>query len=109
LIADLVPKKESARFFGLANFSTAGAAASAGLFGPLIDGAEHISPGLGFSVLFLAASLAFLASIVPLTGKFLKEIGEDHGNKRKESTDGRGLAVIPLSADPAGAKKDQNP
>src|SRR4030095_17106342 len=29
LLADLVPRKQSARFFGLANFSTAGAGAAA--------------------------------------------------------------------------------
>ena len=109
LIADLVPKRESARFFGLANFSTAGAAAAAGLFGPLIDGAERISPGIGFSVLFLAASLAFLASVLPLTGKSLKKIGGDYGNERKESANAPGLAVVSLPADPALLEEDQNP
>lgn len=109
LLADLVPPKESARFFGLANFSTAGAAAAAGLFGPLIDEGEHISPGLGFSLLFVLAALAFLASLLPLKNKFLKEVGEGHGNKRKNCTDDSGLVVISLPTDPAPVEEDQNP
>ena len=98
LLADLVPKKESARFFGLANFSTAGSAAVAGLFGPIIDGVERISPGLGFSVLFLVASLSFLASILPLKDHLWKEAGE--------SASGRGLAVVSVLADPAAIEED---
>jgi MFS family permease len=53
LLADLVPKEESARYFGLANFSTAGATASAGLLGPAIDVFERVSPGYGYSFLFI--------------------------------------------------------
>jgi MFS family permease len=109
LLADLVPRSDSARFFGLANFSTAGAAAAAGLFGPVIDGVERIAPGMGFSVLFAAASLAFLASALPLRGKLLKEVGESYGNKRKIRTHDPGLAVVSLPADPAAAEKDQDP
>ncbi|HLO28617.1 MAG TPA: MFS transporter [Anaerolineales bacterium] len=109
LIADLVPQKEAARFFGLANFSTAGAAASAGLFGPIIDGAERIAPGMGFSTLFLAAAAAFLASILPLRDSVLKEVGERDGNKRKGRTNGSGLALVPLPTDPAVLEEDQNP
>lgn len=109
LLADIVPRDEPARFFGLANFSTAGSAAAAGLFGPLIDGAEHLHPRMGFSVLFAAASLAFLASILPLKNKVWKEVGENHGNKRKESADGRGLAVLSLPADPASIEEDPHP
>jgi MFS family permease len=108
LLADLVPKKESARFFGLANFSTAGSAAVAGLFGPVIDWADHLAPGTGFSVLFGAAALAFLASILPLKSK-LVEVGVSHGNERKVRTDDSGLAVVSLSADPAAVEEDQDP
>jgi MFS family permease len=86
LLADLVPKDEAARFFGLANFSTAGSSAVAGLFGPLIDAANRIAPGTGFSALFLAAALAFLISILPLKDMLIKEIGERNGNKRKKGT-----------------------
>jgi MFS family permease len=60
--ADLVPPGEAGRFFGLANFGTAGAAAAAGLFGPLVDLANSRSAGFGYTVLFLIAGVAFLAS-----------------------------------------------
>lgn len=68
MTADLSPSAESARFFGLANFGTAGAAAAAGLFGIVIDGANRLSPGWGYSALFLAATLASLAAGVALLG-----------------------------------------
>jgi MFS-type transporter involved in bile tolerance (Atg22 family) len=86
LLADLVPKDESARFFGLANFSTAGSSAAAGLFGPLIDAADRVAAGTGFSVLFFVAALAFLSSVFPLKDMLIKEIGERNGNKRKKDT-----------------------
>jgi MFS family permease len=111
LIADLVPKQEAARFFGLANFSTTGSAALAGLFGPLIDGVERLSPGMGFSVLFFAAALAFVASILPIKRILLKEVKDDrerNENKRKIRSDAAGLVVLSLPADPAAIKKDQN-
>jgi MFS family permease len=109
LMADLVPKDQSARFFGLANFSTAGAAAAAGLFGPVIDWAEYSSPGMGFSVLFILASVAFLTSALPLRGTLFKEDGENYENKRKVRADSSRLAVLSLPADPAGIEEDQNP
>jgi MFS family permease len=109
MLADLVPKDQSARFFGLANFSTAGSAAAAGLFGPLIDGVDHIAPGMGFSVLFAAASLAFLASLLPLRDQQLKSLGEKYGNKRKIRTDDSGLAVVSLPANPASSQEDPHP
>lgn len=108
LLADVVPKHQSARFFGLANFSTAGAAAVAGLFGPVIDWSDRVSPGMGFSVLFILASIAFLASVLPLK-KSLLEDGEKHGNKRKIRSHDPGLAVVPVQADPAGVEEDQDP
>jgi MFS family permease len=64
LTADLVPPDEAGRFFGLANVSTAGAAAAAGLFGPLMDHA----PGSGYEALFAGAALAFVASAVVARG-----------------------------------------
>jgi MFS family permease len=106
MLADVVPKDESARFFGLANFSTAGSAAAAGLFGPIIDAVDRISPGMGFSVLFVLAALAFLASIVPMKGSFLKKGREDYENKTRAHASG--LVSLSLPADPAGIKKDQN-
>ena len=108
LLADLVPKDQPARFFGLANFSTAGAAAAAGLFGPVIDGVERISPGMGFSVLFLLASIAFLTSTLPLRKSLFKEDGERDENQRKVRSHAPGLAVVSLPADPALLEEDQD-
>ncbi|HEX5944255.1 MAG TPA: MFS transporter [Anaerolineales bacterium] len=108
LLADVVPKQHSARFFGLANFSTAGAAAAAGLFGPVIDWGEQSSPGMGFSILFILASIAFITSALPLKELLLKEHGEINENKRKVRSHGGGLAVLSLSADPADVEKDQD-
>jgi MFS family permease len=108
LLADIVPRNQSARFFGLANFSTAGSAAAAGLFGPLVDGLNHTSPGMGFSALFVIASVAFLSSIVPLRNKFLKVAGENYGNKRKESADDSGLAILSVPTDLAHPEKDSH-
>jgi MFS family permease len=66
MIADLVPPSESARFFGLANFGTAGAAAMAGLFGLLVDGANHFMAGLGYPSLFFVSAIVFVASALVL-------------------------------------------
>jgi MFS family permease len=66
LTADLVPPAEAARFMGLANFGTAGAAATAGLFGPLVDWANGRDLGTGYTALFVLAAVAFIASVVPL-------------------------------------------
>lgn len=68
MTADIVPKDEAARYFGIANFGTAGAAAAAGLLGPLVDANNRISPGGGFSVLFLAAAAAFVICAISLWG-----------------------------------------
>jgi MFS family permease len=62
LTADLAPKGEAARFLGLANFGTAGATALAGLFGLLIDLENRLDAGAGFTALFAAAAIAFIAS-----------------------------------------------
>lgn len=106
LLADLVPRNESARFFGLANFSTAGSAAVAGLFGLLVDWGDRIAPGMGFSILFAAASLAFAASVLPLKHKSLNEIGEKDGNKEKNRTNDSGLAILSVPTNPASPEKD---
>ena len=101
LLTDLVPGHEPARYFGLANFSTAGAAAAAGLFGPVIDWVEGMSPGLGFSALFVLAAAAFLASALPVKPSSMKEYGETYENEGKIRADDSGLAVVSLPADPA--------
>jgi hypothetical protein len=51
LAADLALQGESARFLGLANLGTAGAAALAGLFGLLIDLGNGLEAGAGFCAL----------------------------------------------------------
>jgi MFS family permease len=66
LTADLAPPVEAARFMGLANVGTAGAAAAAGLFGPLLDWANGRDPGSGYTALFVLAAVAFITSVVPL-------------------------------------------
>ena len=112
LIADVVPKDESARYYGLANFSTAGAAAAAGLFGPLIDWSEVILPGSRYSILFLGAACAFLASGFPLIHQFRKEVQnvrERNRNKREDRADASGLAVLSLPADSAPSQEDPYP
>jgi MFS family permease len=66
--ADLVPSQEAARFMGIANIGTGGAAAAAGLLGPLMDVAEGMATGAGYPLLFVACSLAFVASAFALVG-----------------------------------------
>ena len=105
-MADLVPRQEPARFFGLANFSTAGSAAAAGLFGPVIDGVERISPGMGYSVLFILAGIAFLASVLPLRGSSWKKDERKHENQAKVRSHTPGLAIVPVPADSALVEED---
>jgi len=61
LATDLVPRKEAGRHMGLANYATAGAAAAAGLLGPIVDAGESMAPGIGFTVVMLLAATAALA------------------------------------------------
>jgi MFS family permease len=68
MTADVVPKAEAARYFGIANFGTAGSAAAAGLFGLLVDAVNRSAPGSGYSALFIAAALAFVISAISLRG-----------------------------------------
>jgi MFS family permease len=66
--ADLAPPDQAGRFFGLANIGTAGAAAAAGLFGPLVDWLNGRIDGSGYPFLFILAALTFLASALTLRG-----------------------------------------
>lgn len=68
LTTDLAPPTEVGRFLAIANFGTAGASAAAGLVGPLIDWANTGTDGAGYSVLFVMAAFAFLASAIVLRG-----------------------------------------
>ena len=66
MTADLTPPEEAGRFFGLANIGTAGAAAAAGLLGPLVDWGNRTDADAGYTALFSAAALAFAGSAVVL-------------------------------------------
>lgn len=59
LTADMTPAGGGGRYFGLLALATGGAAAIAGLFGPLVDYA-------GYTPLFAVAALTFCASVVVL-------------------------------------------
>jgi Na+/melibiose symporter-like transporter len=63
LTADLAPRSEAARTFALANFGTAGAAAAAGLLGPLADITRSLSPSFGYGAVLVAAAIAIVAAI----------------------------------------------
>ena len=65
-LTELVPRSEAARFLGLANIGKAGAAAAAGLFGPLIDWVNTVTPGNGYSALFVCSTIVFLTSALIL-------------------------------------------
>lgn len=107
-LADMVPGEQSARYFGLANLSTAGATASVGLLGPAIDSLERFSPGNGYTLLFVVSAIAFLASILPIRhGWKLK--GVKDGDQGQIRTHSARLDVVPLQANPPALEKDQNP
>lgn len=81
LATDLVPADEAARQMGLANYATAGAAAMAGLFGPVVDAGERLAPGIGYPALMIGAALAaavggLVALRVPETTTLLTSLEE---------------------------------
>lgn len=62
LTVDYAPSAEAGRFLAIANFGTAGAAAVAGIFGPLIDFGNQLGSSTGYTLLFAASAMAFLGS-----------------------------------------------
>jgi MFS family permease len=63
-IADAVPPAEASRYFGLANIGAVGAAAAAGLLGPVVD-RDGAGFGGGYGVLFtICLSLFVLSAFV---------------------------------------------
>jgi hypothetical protein len=58
--ADLIPTMHASKFKGLASLATLGAAAVAGLFGPLLDWGARTGSGKGHLVLFAAVTVTFL-------------------------------------------------
>lgn len=67
LLTDVTPSSDAGRLMGIANLSTAGAGATAGLAGPIIDAGNAIRPGAGFViVLALSAATALASGILSL-------------------------------------------
>jgi maltose/moltooligosaccharide transporter len=64
MTSDLAPQPDAGRLFGIANVGTAGAAALAGLFGPVADATRNLVPGLGYGGVFIAAVISFALSMV---------------------------------------------
>jgi MFS family permease len=66
MTADVVPDDGAARFMGIANLGTMGAAAVAGLLGPVVDALNRGRPGAGYTILFAvsagACATAFFAA-----------------------------------------------
>lgn len=68
--ADAAPEGMGGRGLGVASVATWGAAACAGLLGPLVDAANVLAPGMGYVALLAVCALLFLLC-VPLA------IGQD--------------------------------
>jgi MFS family permease len=62
--ADVVPGVEAGRFLGLANIGTMGAAAAAGLLGPLVDLGNRQQPGAGYGLALTASAVAACAALL---------------------------------------------
>ena len=61
LANELVPAVQAAKFKGLANVTWLGAAAVAGLFGPLLDWNVQLGAAKGYGMLFALVTLVFIA------------------------------------------------
>lgn len=63
-LADEIPKGESARFYGIANYATAGAGAlGAGIFGPMIDGLNAWKDVAGYRALIVIAAILLIVCL----------------------------------------------
>lgn len=60
-LADATAGIRTGRLLGIANFGTAGAAAAAGVFGPVIDAGDALRPGAGYASAFLLAGMVTAA------------------------------------------------
>jgi MFS family permease len=72
MTTDLVPVSAAARYMGLANIATGGAAAAASLVGPPVDVVRSALPGVGYAPVLVTATLLFASSAVlmkPLLGR----------------------------------------
>lgn len=88
--ADTAPPAEAGRYLALANVGTAGAAAAAGLLGPLVD-RGGAGPGGGYGALFAACALLFTASGAVVVVDRRREIAR----RRRVARSGRGMAAAP--------------
>jgi MFS family permease len=66
LLTDTMDQKRGGEYFGLANLATAGAGAIAGVFGPLVDVLEAVSPNLTYGALFSVAAAIALSSMLSI-------------------------------------------
>ncbi len=65
---DLVPAAESGRFLGISNLATAGAGVLAGAGGYMLDYFNAQAHNLGYTVLYLTATLCYLAGTAVVLG-----------------------------------------
>jgi Na+/melibiose symporter-like transporter len=64
LATDLSVKGEEAKTLGLTNLAMAGGSALARLIGPVIDGFNNVSSGLGYKVMLFVCCACFLAGVL---------------------------------------------
>lgn len=62
MATDLAGKGEEARYLGIANLATAGASATAGLSGIVVDFVNRFSPGSGYQVVLIIGLVFFVVS-----------------------------------------------
>jgi MFS family permease len=79
---DLVPVDEPAKYLGLSNLATAGAAATSRLVGPLIDLCNKRWPNAGYSLLFVIAVLgAGVALVITSRMRETRRDGPEHASR----------------------------
>lgn len=76
LLSSVMPPGRGAQFFGLANIATAGASATAGLLGVVVDIGNHFLPGGTYQITFGVCTLIMLVALVPL-----RRLPKDAGDK----------------------------
>jgi MFS family permease len=65
-IADNIPEGEGARYFGVANMTTAGASAAVGLLGPVVDLLDRLVPAATYPSTFAVAGICVLTALIPV-------------------------------------------
>lgn len=77
-IADNIPEGEGARYFGVANMTTAGASAAVGLLGPLVDLLDRLLPAATYPSTFAIAGICVLTALIPLrAGRIASSSGKN--------------------------------